>query len=139
MISFCKSPLLRFFSQPPCVSEPKGGRGHKLCGPTIPYHYFFQCPTLFITHILDQECTRWDLSHTFWTLGLPDGILSNRPCPSYVCLCVCLQTPLLVRESVHVSVFKYLGDHSFFFYNFGPWVYPMGSLVIALDSLLVRL
>ena len=36
--------------------------------------------------------------HDFWTLGLPVGVHSNRPCPS-----VCL------------SVFKYLRDRSLVF------------------------
>ena len=33
---------------------------------------------------------------------------------------------------VRLSVFKYLRDRSLFFSNFGPRVYPMGSMVIAL-------
>ena len=42
------------------------------------------------------------LSHVSWTLGLPKGVLSNRPCP----------------WSVGPSVFKYLRDRSKDFYNF---------------------
>ena len=38
----------------------------------------------------------------FWTPGLPDGVHSNRPCPS-------------VSPLVRPSVFKYLGDRSFNF------------------------
>ena len=41
-------------------------------------------------------------SDTFWTLGLPVGVHSNRPC-------------LSVRLSVHLSVFKYLRDFSVVF------------------------
>ena len=35
----------------------------------------------------------------FWTPGLPEGVLSNRPCPS-------------IGPSVRPSVFKYLRDGS---------------------------
>ena len=41
----------------------------------------------------------------FWTLGLSEGVLSNRPCPS-------------VCPSVRVSVFKYLRDCSLIFSSF---------------------
>ena len=41
----------------------------------------------------------------FWTLGLPEGVLSNRP---YPCVCV----------SVCPSVFKYLRDRSLVFPSF---------------------
>ena len=50
---------------------------------------------------------------TYWTPGLPEGVLSNRPCPS-VCLCV---RPS-VCPSVRVSVFEYLRDRSLVFSNF---------------------
>ena len=40
------------------------------------------------------------------TPGLPEGVLSNRPCPS------------VVRPLVRPSVYKYLGDRSLFFSNF---------------------
>ena len=45
----------------------------------------------------------------FWTPGLSEGVLSNRPCP-----CVCPS----VRPSVRVSVFKYLRDRSLVFSSF---------------------
>ena len=38
----------------------------------------------------------------------------------------------LVCVCVRSLVFKYLGDRSLVFSNFGPWVYPRRSLVIAL-------
>ena len=43
---------------------------------------------------------------SFWTPGLPEGVLSNRSCPS-------LRGPL-----VRPSVFKYLRDRSLVFSNF---------------------
>ena len=66
-----------------------------------------------------------DTAHCFfwyWTLSLPDGVHSNRPCPS-----------------VSPSVFRYLWDCSLVFSNFGPRVYPMGFIVITLVSPLVCL
>ena len=61
----------------------------------------------------------------FWTPGLPEGVLSNRPCP--------LVRPLVRPWSVRgPSVFRYLRDCSLVFSNFGPQVLPKGSLVIAL-------
>ena len=45
-----------------------------------------------------------------WNLGLPEGVLSNRPCPS-----------VTTDQSVCPSVFKYLRDYSkdflFFFHE----------------------
>ena len=47
------------------------------------------------------QSEKTNISSTFWTPGLPEGVLSNRPCP-----CVCL------------FVFKYLRDGSLVFSSF---------------------
>ena len=59
----------------------------------------FQEPLFSLRRFIDK----------FWTLSLPDGVHSNRPCPSV--------SPS-VSLSVSPSVFKYLGDRSLFFSNF---------------------
>ena len=51
------------------------------------------------------------------------GVLSNRPCRS-------------VRGTWSLSI--YIRGCSLVFSNFGPWVYPLGSLVIALVRPSVR-
>ena len=53
--------------------------------------------------------------------GLSEGLLSNRPCPSWS-----------VGPSLNIS-----RDYSKDFSNFGPRVYPKGSLVIALVGVCV--
>ena len=68
-------------------------------------------------------------SSHFWTPRLPDWVHSNRPCQS---------VSLLVCQSVRQSVYKYLEERSLVFSNFGPRVYPLGSIVIAHVSPLVR-
>ena len=57
-------------------------------------------------------------------LGLSEGVLCNHPCLSQI-------RPL--------SVFNYLGDHLLVFSNFGPRVYPIWSIVIALVGPSIRL
>ena len=52
---------------------------------------------LLISHIFDNT---FGYGFIFWTLGLPDGFLSNRPYPS-----------------IGLSVFKYLRDSSLVFSN----------------------
>ena len=47
----------------------------------------------------------------FWTRGLPEGVLSNRPC---LCECVCVCVCVCVR----LSVFKYLRDCLLVFSSF---------------------
>ena len=36
----------------------------------------------------------------FWTPGLPEGVLSNRPCPC-VCVRVCVRPSLNISETAH--------------------------------------
>ena len=70
--------------------------------------------SLYQNHISLQLYIRMDfliaklkkvMAYIFWTPGLPEGVLSNRPCPS-------------VRPSVCVSVLKYLRDRSLVFSHF---------------------
>ena len=71
------------------------------------------CKNLITFYLILNISPVYDSSMFLGLTGLPEGLLSNRP---------------LVRQ----SVFRYLRDCFKDFSNFGPWVYPRGSLVIAL-------
>ena len=69
------------------------------------YHNYFSS---FLINAKDWQKLDLDglLNLSFWTPGLPEGVLSNHPC-----LSVCVS----VRPCVRPSVFKYLRDRSLVF------------------------
>ena len=68
------------------------------------------CSSLEFTKINKQvKVFTRSAKNPFWTLGLPDGVHSNRPC---------LSISLYVHLPTRQSIFKYLRDSTLFFSNF---------------------